>query len=68
MKWEARDKYHLASVPSGYTIAVYFMGKVRNIVAWKAKVELAHRHGVTTKDQYEAAMAELKAICEGDAA
>lgn len=67
MKWQARDKYHLASDPPGYTIALYFCRTVRNIVAWKGKTELAHRHGVTTREGYEAAMAELKQVCEADA-
>jgi hypothetical protein len=58
---------YIASDPPGYTIAIYRCDTVRNLVAWKGKTELAHRHGITTKEQYETAMAELKAICERDA-
>jgi hypothetical protein len=68
MNWRMKDRYHQTSEPAGYTIAVYFSASSRDLVAWKGKAELAHRNVITTKEQYDAAMAELKQICERDAA
>lgn len=66
MNWQARDKYHMVSDPPGYNIAIYHHEAHRDVVAYKGSVELAHRNGITTEGQYEAAKAELKAICEAD--
>lgn len=66
MKWQARDKYHLTSDPEGYTIAIYHNKDSRDVIAWKGSVALVSRCRIKTKEQYDAAMVELKQICAED--